>query len=1586
MSDRSRSGSEGAGDEIRPYGEDRDSSEESEEEDPEEARRIAEGFIVDEDEEDAEGEDEDPETRRKRKKEEKRRKKKERREKRAREEQAELSEDELELIEENRAMREGRPHKRVRMRSGSEDSEGDRPAPTLQDMFRDDEDRMDGDDDDDLMDFIEEDDEDGVQGETEHERRERRRAEKAKRREQAKTRPELTGVDRSSWDEIFAVFGDGQDYDWALEGEDNLDLDEADEAAKKDLRLEDVFDPAEIKARRLQDEDKAVANADRPERHQIVNSTLSDNPVFATETLYPPPDLAAKWLAPKISLRTQYMFYDLDVGYPPQTADNPMPHPVYRRPELQSEFEKAVSSALNMLFVQHLEVPYLWHYKRDAFSLLENQGQTSILFLERDELWQVYSLGQRYRAIYERNQQTRQLWDKIEAQRGVVVDDDFSPDLLFEFCSASIEAAGEGAEWLQYHFATEMRAIRDEQALDDATKKLPERGDQEDIRRGPIVKLAEAFGLSVSKIAAIFTNPYGQPQSIVDPDRKPLDMAEEYNSPLFSDSTAALNAAKSIVIQEFARHPAFRQQIREFMQAAAYVTVNPTDRGMSVIDQYHLYYNFKFLTGKPVNAFKNQPQFLHMLKAEEEGLIHIVIEANDGQLGDFISQLTSCCRSSDYGDVAQAWNESRAELVNDLTRKQLVPTAAKWLKEFLRMEAEEYIAERCREELELRVNVRPYATPDMEQGEIPSVIAITNGKGDIRDAVMTVVLDDEGNVRSQTKFDNLKDDEEKIIFTELLEKRKPKVAVIGGFSVQTARLRDNALSVIREHAIEMLGQQPPIPDAYGVEDGRFAYEMVQYEERLKEHLIPLIFVNDATAKLYMGSEEAEKEHPNLPLNGRYALGLARYVQNPLNAYCKLGRQIGSITFMEHHQKLIPEEKLLYHLERGLTNSVCSMGIEINSCVAEPYQRAMLSYISGLGPRKADSIIYGIQKNGALINRMTLTDLGLVGPTVFENIAGFLTIETDLNNLLLEAENPQEQPDPLDLTRIHPENYEFAQKMCQDALDLDVEDVADRHKSEVVQTLMLDDKRAKKLGELNLDDFAFNLQRQGEGNKRHTLGEIVNELIQYRADRRPAFYVPNDWEVVTMVTGETERTVGRGLKVTASVKKALTSRTFLQLESGLEAVLERDYVADEDQAPVTNCEDVFKVRQAVKGVVIQAEPARFQVRISTRPSDIGQGFDFFHPFKEDQYTDTNRRETAETAAAAKKQRRAGKVQRIVNHPNWHVLNAGQAEQFLASQHRGDCVVRPSSLGSDHIAVTWKVDEDVYQHIDVLEVDKPNEYSLGRILRVAQQYNYSDLDDLIINHVKATARKFDEMQMHEKYKPEHELDAFLKNYVQAHPGRSIYGFSIDSGRPGYVKLCFLNKPTKDGGVIQTWPVQVLPGAYSLSGAVVPGVTELCNAFKMQYSVKLAEQGHGGKTPGISLGKTPLHLGGRTPALGSRTPALGSRTPGVGGIPTRTPVHPGMAMGRTPVHPGMPMGRTPLHSGAPVSRTPVHPGMPLGRTPVHPDMPMGRTPVHPGMPIGRTPIHPGQGQPGAYGRPPPPHGTGRTPMHGQGPSGRY
>ena len=241
MSDRSGPPSdEGEGDEIRPHGEDRDSSEESSDEDPEEARRIAEGFIQDDDDDD---EEEDEEAARRRRRHEKKRRRRRERQRREREAADELSEDELDLLQENRGLagpsRDNRPFKRAKR----QDEDDDEQLPTLQDIFRDEEERraLEDDDEDDLGDFIEEDEEEETaRGETEEQRRERRRAEKQRRREAAKARPDAAGMDRGSWDEIFAVFGDGQDYDWAMEGEEGEYQDEDEEATKKDLRLEDV--------------------------------------------------------------------------------------------------------------------------------------------------------------------------------------------------------------------------------------------------------------------------------------------------------------------------------------------------------------------------------------------------------------------------------------------------------------------------------------------------------------------------------------------------------------------------------------------------------------------------------------------------------------------------------------------------------------------------------------------------------------------------------------------------------------------------------------------------------------------------------------------------------------------------------------------------------------------------------------------------------------------------------------------------------------------------------------------------------------------------------------------------------------------------------------------------------------------------------------------------------------------------------------------------------------------------------------------------------------------------------------------------
>lgn len=178
-------------------------------------------------------------------------------------------------------------------------------------------------------------------------------------------------------------------------------------------------------------------------------------------------------------------------SYPEYNPDLPYQAPAYRRPDLGQEFVKTVSTALNMMFVQHFEVPYLWHYKRDVFSVLEDSGRSSVQFLERDDLWKLYELGIRFRAIFERNEQTKTMWEKIKARRPDVQNAYLTGQLLPSVCMMSVEAAAEGSEWLAYHYAEDLRLIKEDEALEEGTKRLPARSGQEEIRSGPIMKLVE---------------------------------------------------------------------------------------------------------------------------------------------------------------------------------------------------------------------------------------------------------------------------------------------------------------------------------------------------------------------------------------------------------------------------------------------------------------------------------------------------------------------------------------------------------------------------------------------------------------------------------------------------------------------------------------------------------------------------------------------------------------------------------------------------------------------------------------------------------------------------------------------------------------------------------------------------------------------------------------------------------------------------------------------------------------------------------------------------------------------------------------
>ena len=1443
-----------------------DSSDDDEDDDDEEEqRRIAEGFIDDNDEE-------DNETSHKRK-----------RRHRHREVDEELDEDDLALLSENTRPAQA-PHKRARAEGQSTEElahifDDEDAAGAAADPY-----------DDELDDFIEDDEDDAELTGLDEEQREARRRERREERRQARMSgarvdPRKAGVDLEAWDEVHDIFGNGEDYAWALEEEE-----EAPEAAPKGrMEYKDIFEPAQIRERMLTDEDDRIKQVDMPERLQLMIPGEEGLQLLERKLSEAELDEAAHWASTRLSPRCTAEF-----------LDDMAPHA-----RLRGEWHACVHQMLSYLLNDLLEVPFLMQHRLDELEHTQDKVTTTLLV--RQELLTLSSLGIKYKQLLARKEALRKTFGELVAtypqptpeldEARVVVD-----DLVTQ--AATLEEVTDIAEWLAARFGERFREATALASRHEAPvlKRPTVVSEYEQRKHTPLAQLAMRLGLSSSQLAANVAG--GIRQHVPDDEAvPPLAVAEEYvhTVPGAVDATATLALARTLLAHEIGKEPALRREVRALFRLSALVDVEPTERGMTAIDEGHPYYHFKFLRAKPVSAvLQNASQFLQMVQAEEERLVTLTLRLPFETATKLERRLQEQFVSDGISAVSQSWNEQRQAVVEEACAAFLLPLGRMWTHEWLVEECREALLRFCELRLTQRVEGGPVqsagmisrqADPSLEAASrVPRVLALSHGDGDPRRSeIVAVFLDERGRLLERATFDTLRPPratdegvahDPRAAFMDLLRRRRPDVVVVNGFSPRTADLKEEVRELVAA-AWEARVRDEEL-------DG-LAREQVRMD---------VVSVYDDVARLYQHSARAASEFPELPVLARYCVGLARYAQSPVNEFAALDADMVAVQF-DPAQRLLPADRLRTHLERAIVLLVNDIGVDIQAALTDTYVGAMLPFVAGLGPRKAHALLHAIrtQLDGVVVNREVLVRRGLLPFHVWNNAVSFLRIDQEAATDALDEEA---QPDVLDSTRIHPEDYDFPRQMARDALNKHEEDLEGEHPSVACLEIMHDAHPTEKLAALDLDQYAAMLYERRGLKKRLTLLACKQELIRPYDDWRPAQALPTTEELFTMFTGETRRTLSEGYVVPAVVYRVEEGRDMegflrVRLEAGIEGI-----IAGRDIMPGYNSRDVrlrrlFRAGQALNAVVVQLDLQRMRAELSLR----AEAFEHVNPAQgrtpvDPMYFDHERAhmesEAADERARRRHQNRIGR--RVIDHPHFHNLNAAQAQHFLATQPRGSVVVRPSSRGMDHLAVTWKVDDGVYQHIDVLELDKDNDHALGRILRVADMGSYADLDDLIVNHVRPMAAMVEMMMNHEKYKGADPaaVETYLTNASLANPTRSVYAFGLNKERPGYFDLSF---KANSSAPVQTWPVKVLPGAFKLGQATqLADVAALTNAFKTQYMAQ-ANAARGGRTPGVHGGMTPGYYGGRTPGAaygGGVTPrttyGMGSMTPGAYGAPPPAP----------------------------------------------------------------------------------------------------
>lgn len=211
-------------------------------------------------------------------------------------------------------------------------------------------------------------------------------------------------------------------------------------------------------------------------------------------------------------------------------------------------------------------------------------------------------------------------------------------------------------------------------------------------------------------------------------------------------------------------------------------------------------------------------------------------------------------------------------------------------------------------------------------------------------------------------------------------------------------------------------------------------------ELIKENKLDVSYaiVSEAGASVWSAQEDARKEFPDLAVEERSAVSIARRLLDPLAELIKIDpKSIG----VGQYQHDLPEKDLNERLDEAIMKVVNRVGADLNT--ASP---ALLEHISGLNKGIANEIVNYRDTNGKFKNRQELLKVKKLGAKVFEQCAGFLRIV--------------DGSEPLDKTSIHPESYEITKKI------MELSNIKELGAKDIIFN-------EEKIKELNVDEYTLN---------------------------------------------------------------------------------------------------------------------------------------------------------------------------------------------------------------------------------------------------------------------------------------------------------------------------------------------------------------------------------------------------------------------------------------------------------------------------------------------------------------------------------
>ncbi|MCM3710259.1 Tex family protein [Sporosarcina luteola] len=181
---------------------------------------------------------------------------------------------------------------------------------------------------------------------------------------------------------------------------------------------------------------------------------------------------------------------------------------------------------------------------------------------------------------------------------------------------------------------------------------------------------------------------------------------------------------------------------------------------------------------------------------------------------------------------------------------------------------------------------------------------------------------------------------------------------------------------------------------------------------IKESKEPVsyVIVNEAGASVYSASAQAREEFPDLQVEQRSAVSIARRLQDPLSELVKIDPESIGVGQYQHD---VARKKLSESLSFVVETAVNRVGVNVNTASS-----SLLQYVAGLSKTVAENIVKAREEAGLFQKRTQLKKIPRLGAKTYEQAIGFLRIP--------------EAKDRFDSTGLHPESYAVAEQVLAEA--------------------------------------------------------------------------------------------------------------------------------------------------------------------------------------------------------------------------------------------------------------------------------------------------------------------------------------------------------------------------------------------------------------------------------------------------------------------------------------------------------------------------------------------------------------------------